>query len=209
MKICLSVIAASLCLTAYSLPAVADAGWYAAADVGQSQFSGGVFDDDQLPASWIRSSSDNSTGYRLTGGYQFTPNWGVEAGYLDLGHGTHTGTNPRPDPFRPDVTTSVSYRIGAKGLFVAGTGTWPIDPQWSLFARVGMVDGRLDTQPHANGLIFLQGGTDTSWKATYGVGAKWNFQPQWSLRLGWDSYRQLGSAYDVSLISLGVEWRFF
>ena len=210
-KAILSTLAVGVLLAVFSAPAIAaDSGWYVAGDVGRSQFSGGFFDNNyQLPSSWVRSTSDRSTGYRLTGGYQFTQNWGVEAGYVDLGHGTVTDRNPHPDPFLPDVATRTTYRIGAKGFFAAGTATWPIGEQWSVFARVGVVDGRLDFQPHTNGNINLMGGSDTSWKATYGVGAKWKFQPEWSLRLGWDSYHQIGSQYDLSMISLGVEWRFF
>ncbi|HEY1992252.1 MAG TPA: porin family protein [Gammaproteobacteria bacterium] len=208
MKLCLSMFAAALLFTASSRPAAAEGGWYLAADAGQSHFSGGVFDGDPFPSTWTRSASDSSTGYRLTGGYQFTPNWGVEAGYLDLGHGTLSGKSPVPASM-PDVGSFASFRIGAKGVFAAGTGTWPIDDQWSLFARAGLVDGRLDDQPYSNGNIASLEQTETSWKATYGVGAKWAFQPQWSLRLGWDGYRQLGGQYDLSLISLGVEWRFF
>lgn len=198
-------------LLALSLPAAADSGWYAAADLGQSHFTGGIFDAG-FPASWTRSASDSATGYRITAGYQFTSNWGVEGGYVDLGHGTVSARNPHPDPFRPDIATFADYRIGAKGLFAAGTGTWPIDEQWSLFARAGLIDGRLETREHTDGLIAPLNVTETSWKATYGVGAKWKFRPQWSLRLGWDSYRRLGASssgqYDLSLISLGLEWHF-
>lgn len=208
MKIQLSVIAAGL-LLAFSLPAAAaDSGGYVAADVGQSHFSGGVF-DQSYPASWTRSASDSTTGYRLTVGYQFTPNWGVEAGYVDLGHGTVTARNPLPPPM-PDVGNFVSYRVSAKGFFAAGTGTWPIDEKWSLFARAGVIASELDFQGQTNGNIDIPSANDTAWKATYGVGAKWNVQPQWSLRLGWDHYHDLGNAdYDANLLSLGVEWRFF
>lgn len=211
MKI-LPKVAASMLLAIFSLPALADSGWYVAADVGQSHFTGGQF-DAYHGALTTKSMSDSSTGYRLTGGYQFTPNWGLEAGYVDLGHGTATYTYQLS--VVPDVSSRTQYRIGAKGLFVAGTGTYPITEQWSLYGRVGAVDGQLDIQAQTNGNINLVGGSDTSWKGTYGVGAKWNFMPQLSLRLGWDRYLQLGpsspsiSQYDVSLLSLGVEWRFF
>lgn len=209
-KIYRSRIAALSLLAAFSLPAVADGGLYLAADVGQAHFSGGVFDDELLPPSWTSNASDTATGYRFTAGYQFTPYWGVEAGYVDLGHGTVTyRTKPSTDPA---VTTMVSYRVGANGFFAAGTGTWPIDQQWSLYARAGVISSKLDFQSHSNGISTSQGAnaTDTALKATYGVGAKWNFQPRWSLRLGWDHYRNLGNAsYDVNLLSLGVEWHFF
>jgi OOP family OmpA-OmpF porin len=200
----LSMSAGCLFLAAFSPTAVAADGPYLAADFGQSHFTG---DDLELAAQpgWARSESDGSA-YRLTAGYQFTPYLGLEVGYVDLGHGTVTY---RSTPAAaPSVITMVSTQAGVRGGFAAVTGTWPIDPQWSLYARGGGISGKLDVDTQqSNGAA--GDNTFTAWTATYGVGVKWNFQPQWSLRLGYDHYHNLGNrAVEASLLSLGVEWRF-
>lgn len=189
----------------------ADSGLYLAADVGQSHFNSS---GQTPPAGWTQSSSYSSTSSRFTLGYQLTPYFGVEAGYVDLGHSTVTDSNPHPDPFQPLAATLTTTSIGAKGDFIAATGTWPINQQWSLLARVGVISSQTDYQYQSNGAVSIPtsvaNSTNTAWEATYGLGAKWNVQSQLSLRLGWDHYNNLGNAsVDVNLISLGVEWRFF
>lgn len=199
-------LAGCLLLAAFSSSAVADdSGAYLAADLGQSRFSGDAF---AFPGSgWMSSSQSDSSAYRLTAGYQLTPYFGLEAGYVDLGHGSVT---LRPTPSSPPIGFNMlGFRAGVKGEFAAITGTWPIDPQWALFARLGGIEGKLDFQTTQSNVPGTFDRTSTAWTSTYGVGAKWNFQPQWSLRLGWDHYHSVGNAsVEVSLLSLGVEWHF-
>lgn len=189
----------------FSVPAAAaDSGLYVAADLGQSHYSGGVFDDPYLPRSEITSDKDTVTANRYTAGYQITPYWGVELGYVNLGQGTVSFASPSPA-----VSSSTGANlVSAEGPFIAGTGTWPINAHWSLYARAGLISSELDYQNLCNngscGLFGNQ--TYTESEATYGVGVKWNFSPQWSLRLGWDHYGHLGQSYTANLLTLGVEW---
>ncbi len=59
--------------------------------------------------------------WKLYGGYQFNPTWGAELGYNDLG----------------------SYRGGdIESWTLAGTGTLPLNAQWSLLAKLGAAFNR-------------------------------------------------------------------
>ena len=73
---------------------------------------------------------ESSATYKIFGGYQFTPNWGVEAGYFDLGKfGFASTTVPLGT-----LTGQAKFR----GLNVDLVGTLPLDERWSLLGRVGV-----------------------------------------------------------------------
>ena len=63
----------------------------------------------------------HETSWKLYGGYQFNPTWGIEAGYTDLGH--YLGSS-----------------IDSWSL--AGTATFPLSASWSLFGKLGAVENR-------------------------------------------------------------------
>lgn len=102
-----SVLAVSL-----ALPAVACAQWYAGLAVG----AGGAEVAAGSYAAGVRGM------LRLYGGYEFTPNVGVEAMTFDLGS--------------PDKPSGSESTIGAFG--VAAVGTLPVE-RWRFTGRVGVM----------------------------------------------------------------------
>lgn len=66
------------------------------------------------------------TSWKLYGGMQFNPAWGLELGYTDLG--SYRGSN-------------------IESWSVAGTGTLPLGGNWSLLGKLGAVANR----PHFAG----------------------------------------------------------
>jgi OOP family OmpA-OmpF porin len=69
-----------------------------------------------------KSKTDSSqSSWKLNGGFQFNPNWGLELGYADLGR-DHTG--------------------GVKSWSLAGTGTMPLGSDWSLLGKLGVASNR-------------------------------------------------------------------
>jgi len=66
-------------------------------------------------------TSATETSYKVFGGFQLTPVWGVEAAYTDLG----------------------SYQgAGVQSTSIAGTGTMELSPAWSLFGKLGATSNR-------------------------------------------------------------------
>jgi len=61
-------------------------------------------------------TDNNETSWKLYGGYQFNPTWGIELGYNDLG--SYRGSN-------------------IESWTLAGTGTLPIGTDWLLLGKVG------------------------------------------------------------------------
>lgn len=92
-----SLIAAALSACLAATPAMAEL--YVGGGVGKS-------DTDSGENSW-----------KVYGGYQFTPTWGVELGYTDLG----------------------KYRgAEVESWSLAGTATLPLADRWSLFGKLGL-----------------------------------------------------------------------
>lgn len=90
------LIAAAIATAFVALPASAQL--YVGAGVGSSK-------NDNREDSW-----------KLYGGYQFNPTWGVEAAYTDLG----------------------KYRgADVESWSIAGTGTMPLNERWSLIGKLG------------------------------------------------------------------------
>lgn len=59
--------------------------------------------------------------WKLYGGYQLTPTWGLELGYIDLG----------------------TYRnADIESWSLSGTGTMPLNDRWSLLGKVGATENR-------------------------------------------------------------------
>ncbi len=187
-------------------------GWYGGASVGRSA---ATIDDAGitrgLAGQGLATSSiddrDRSTGYKLFGGYQLTPNFGLEAGYFDLRHFGYTARTV------PAGTLSGDIRI--KGLNLDLVGTLPLTDRLSALARVGVTTVRSTdgfsatgaaTVPYANANPSER---STNFKA--GLGLAYAFNESLSVRAEAERYRlndAVGNRGHVDLLSVGLVYRF-
>ncbi len=126
-------------------------------------------------------SGGHGPGYKLYGGYQFTPNVAVEAGVMNLGRTRDTGGS------------ATLY-----GGFVDAVGTLPLAPQWSLLGRVGVAQARLSTSG--------QDEQDTALKL--GAGLQYEVNQTMAVRMEYEHYRfssAFGSKPEVGQISVGLK----
>lgn len=229
-------------LVAVTLPTTALAvqpGWYVAVDGGKAHYNGiagnaqqwisfaptpppGMVIVNSEPSS--HQSKSNATGYRLTVGYQFNPYFGVEGGYVNLDN-VHANGDLRVEttaanPFAPlegIATYADAAKLRARGWELAATGSWPLNPRWSLFGRLGMFDShyKLDitstpAPPYPGGSAASTSESRSTWAPTAGFGVSFSPVNHLALRLGWDRYAHLGSRntsmgrFNVNLVSLGV-----
>ena len=118
---------------------------------------------------------DNDTTYTVRAGWRFSPFAAIELGYYDLGgydfHGTRVGSVGNVDG---------SARAQSVGLSLVGI--WPIN-NFDLYGRIGYAHSELKF--NANGPINTGNRNDRQDEATYGVGARWNFTPNWGLFAEW------------------------
>lgn len=172
--------------------AFAQGGPYIGGSIGQSNYK---FDCSGV------SCDKSDFGFKVFGGYTFTPYLGVEAHYVDLGKITL-------DPsFVPGVGT-VSGDIKSSGFGLSLLAQYPIE-QFSIFGKLGFT--YLDTK--VSGSISGVGSGSDSETATnfsYGIGGAYNFNKQLSARLEWERFRAefQSEKEDVDLISIGITYRF-
>lgn len=143
-------------------------GWYIGFGIGQSKFKGAC--DGLLPGT---TCDDSDTAGKFLGGYQFSKNFDLEIAYADLGQTKATS---------PAGTTT----LGTKGFEVAGVGMLPLGGGFSALARAGLFSWKVDLKG-ATGSADASG-TDL----TYGFGVKFDFNRDFSGRVEWQRYKDVG-----------------
>ena len=100
-------------------------------------------------------TDSEETSWKVYGGYQFTPNWGIELGYTDLGR--YLGS-------------------GAEAWSIAGTGTILMGPNWSLLGKLGATSNNTHfpgSSDHRNGVLV---GIGVGYSFTKNVGMRLEYE---------------------------------
>ncbi len=122
------------------------------------------------------------TAARGFGGYQFSPNFAMEAGYQALGSASRNGRSASISAF------DFSF-----------VGAWELGNRYALLGRVGVY--RAETS-----------GFGTNLGPLFGFGASYELTPSASFRLEWTRYDKLGPdttpALDIDVLSIGAVYRF-
>jgi OOP family OmpA-OmpF porin len=175
------------CLAAGSLVASgAYAQFYAGVGVGQGHASSVPSVNTTVLGHSFTGEGDDDTdsAYKLYGGYQFTPNWGLEIGYNDLGNSYSVKGAVDGSPY------TASYKM--HNWYVAGTGTLPLGSGFSLLGKVGAVRNTADLgQVCAGGTCVGASGSDKHTDVLLGVGAQYNFMSNWAARLEYENYGKM------------------
>jgi OmpA-OmpF porin, OOP family len=143
-------------------------GWYIGFGIGQTKFKGAC-EGPSLGA----ACDDKDTGGKILGGYQFSRNFDLELAYADLGQAKGTSLT--------GTTT-----LGTKGFEAAGVGMLPLGGGFSVLARGGLFSWKAELKGPTGSAD--ASGTDL----TYGVGAKFDFNRDFSVRAEWQRYKDIG-----------------
>lgn len=157
----------------------------------------GVDGNQGIAPNSVTGGNSNKGSFKLYGGYQFTPNWGVEAQYSDLGNRNFSILNGAGALVAPG-----SYKTSQ--FSIAGTGTLPLNSSFALFGKLGVTSNTVKIS--AAGIA--DRGTKTSLLA--GLGVSYNITPALSVRLEYEDFGKLtkddgfggavrGNAYSLSL----------
>lgn len=187
-----------LLLVMAASPAMAES-YYAAFDVGQSKAKDAC---TGAPGGWT-GCTDTATAFRIAGGYQFTPMWGAEVSYGDLGS-TSLGSGTI-------LGIPVSGDYKASSLQFSGTGTFPLGAGFSLIGKLGIARTDLNISASGGGVFSSESATTT--KLAYGIGAQYDFTRNVAVRA---QYEDLGIVGDsnttgtskVTLLSAGLVYKF-
>ena len=167
----------------------ADTGFYIGGSLGQARAS-----FDQPVAAFLAGvpvTADNSSyAYKVYGGYQLNQYFGVELIYHYLGeYNIVMGTALN----KADIT-------GWGGALV---GTAPLGKDFSLLGRVGITHTRE---------TFI-GSSDNIWSPSFGIGLKYDFNPNLSARGEFEHFTKIGSndntiGAHINVWTLGLGYKF-
>jgi len=134
------------------------------------------------------------------GGYQFTPNWGVEAQYADLGN--------RDLAIRNAVGVSIAtVPLKFSQFSIAGTGTLPLGANFSLFGKLGASN---NTGNASLAGVSISGSTTS---LMLGIGAAYSITKELSVRVEYEDFGKLGGdgfggAVRANAYSVGLKYAF-
>lgn len=176
------IVAGAFALACFTLSAPASAGYLGGAYNKNtlSDWDESVIQDGSVSNA---SAEDSDTGFRIMTGGQFSPNLGLEVGYLDMGKATAKGTSDG-SVIWPAGPVSVS--VGIKGFDFGLVGRLPTSNAFALLARVGVFkwDADLRASTSAGSGSDSDSGNDTFW----GLGAEFG-QGQLKFRGEWTRYK--------------------
>jgi len=195
-------------LSALTTTATAE-GLYAAVDVGQSTAK----DACTNAAAAGMSCNEKATAFRFGGGYQFTPNFGIEANYGILGSAKASGTDTTSIP---GSTITINMDIKPTTLQVAATGQFPITDSFSLIGKLGIA--RTTLKLNATGSISgvtvsIPEQSSTSTNPAFGIGGQYDFSKNIGVRAQYENFGEVGDdvntpKFKLSLISAGLVLKF-
>lgn len=187
-----------------------EGGWYAGGAIGSAA---ATIDNERIASGLLGagiattsiSDQDRDTGYKVYGGYQFNPYFGIEGGYYDLGHYGFTATTSPPGTLNGDIRL--------RGLNLDLVGTLPLTAGFSVFGRVGAAYTQARDAFSGTGIVVVTNPNpsvrDTNLKL--GLGLQYDFTPALGVRLEAERYRvndAVGNIGNVDMVSLGLVYRF-
>jgi OOP family OmpA-OmpF porin len=134
----------------------------------------------------------SDTAFKLYFGYQYTPNWGIEAGYNDLGNNFSARITAT------DGSTTVVGDASSKidNWYIAATGTLPLANGLSLLGKVGAARSSVRGKDLCSGTLCVSLDTSRRTSLLVGVGTEYAFSKQWAARLEYEDYGK-SSADDI------------
>jgi hypothetical protein len=196
--------------TALLLPLGASYGgdWMVAGSLGMAQGDTAASElNSQLSALGLNatasSTEDNRTAWQLTLGYQYTPRWGVEVGYVDLGKvkTSFSGVTSDVDAFL--TTTSDIHPQTAQGWQLSGVFRYPLAQQFGAKARLG---GFVWNSDYTLSTATVSRNVSSYGSSVFaGVGVEYTVLRNTVTYLDYDRYTIDGEP--VSVLSLGISYR--
>jgi OOP family OmpA-OmpF porin len=180
-------------------------GWYVGASAGQSKGK------DSCP-SFVPGGTvcdDTGSAYGVSSGYQFNKYLGAELGYTDLGENN-------------SISPVDAVTMKAKGVELLGVGTFPINPQFEVYGKVGVFFWDLDASCAGTWYVRPRWGSglggpgsqsDSGTDLTYGLGATLNFTKNVGMRVQYQRYKDIdssattGGKSDIDVISVGIVFK--
>lgn len=169
--------------------------FYGGGSVGQASYRCTTSDDDC-----------KNTGWKIFGGYKFTDNMAVEAGYYNLGE--------EEAKYDSEYYGKMHASAKATGIGVSGIYSQPVAENLEVFGKLGAmfwnVEGELSQDVGGSKVSVSDDEDGTS--VLFGLGASYKFDDNWGIRGEWERYtveyedidKGDDSEEDVDILSAGV-----
>jgi opacity protein-like surface antigen len=158
---------------------------------------GAAFGNREIDDANSRNDEGLGRATKLFGGYQFTDNFGVQAGYVrlhDLNQNSGAGA------------TLVKQTVTGQSVYVAGTARLPLGASFALTGKAGVSFGKVSAASPAtaatNGLV----GSKTS--LLIGTGAEYVLNHQLSFTAELESYGKISAQVKGNALTLGARYTF-
>ncbi|WP_338846411.1 outer membrane beta-barrel protein [Massilia sp. W12] len=146
----------------------------------------------------VTSTSDKPTGFKIFGGYEFTPHLALEGGYADFGSAKTT--------FSSGAATG-SAEVKVSSFYLAGRGTAPINDKFSVYGKLGVARNKADVSGSGLGVSVSGGGNKTDLYAA--VGAAYHLTKNAAITLELESFGKVdGNGGKANIVSLGARFNF-
>lgn len=144
------------------------------------------------------SSRDKPTGFKIYGGWEFTPNLAVEAGYADFGSAkTNFSTAAGVGSVEADLSS----------FYLAGRGTVPINDKFSAFGKLGLARNKSSMSGSGMGAQFSGSTNKTGLYA--GVGLAYQINKSAAVTLEYESFGKFdNNGGKGNTLSLGARFSF-
>lgn len=166
-------------------------GPYVGASIGLSDYdwSGGC----------VGECDKTDIGFKLYGGYMFTPYLGAEIGYGAFG---------KAKVSVPVAGTAVNAELKSSGFSAFLTAQYPVD-NWAIFGKIGM--GWLDNEITVTVPGFgAASDSDNSTKLAWGLGATYMFNKNLGMRGEYENYDYdyRGESDSITMWSVSIQYKF-
>lgn len=174
------------------------------------------YDLGPVPAGF--SVDDDDTTASILIGYQFSDNFSIEGGYVDLGETSISTTSPiTGTAYGSTVAVDGNLGIDATGLVLGLRVGGSVNDQLAIFGRAGIYDWKSDvsvagtltidgTSYAGSASTKLDDGTDVY----LGLGAEYSLTDNVALSIDWTQYalEVLADDLDVDTFNLGIKVKF-
>lgn len=192
--------AALAALLAGSPAAAQQSGWYLGGgpSASKADFEPAYF--DALVPGAARSADDTDVAPRVFGGYRLTRNWGVEFGVTILGRFKQR--------YNAGASGTAVFNWDASAATAAMAGSLPLGGGVSLNGRLGVAftaarielssaTGTVATNLIASGWGFFSDRTAGESNVYWGLGAQYDIDPRWGVRVDYDNYGKVGDPIET------------
>ena len=179
-------------------PALADntGKFYGAVDLGSVSFSSNVTGGANGTTPYPKPSA-----FRFAGGYNITPMFAVEAGYVMIGD---------------SIIDSVGLgkeTIKSSALSVAGVANIAINNEFGVFGKLGFANTKMDVTCVLTNGVSCGTANGSKTNLTFGLGGQYNINKQFAIRAQYEDFGKVtptgaNSAAGITMLSIGGIYNF-